>query len=449
MVLDKLGGSLRAILKKIAGASHVDQTLVKEVVRDLQRALLQADVKVEMALELSRHVEERALAEKPPAGMSGREHVIRIVYEELVGILGQTRELRLGKQRILMVGLYGQGKTTTVAKLGKWLQRKGLRTGVLQADTHRPAAYDQLKQLAQQLEAPFYGDAKRKDAVKVAKEGLRALSDQDVVIVDSSGRHSLEKGLIEEIKALSKVVKPDETILILDASTGQQAGPQAKAFHDAVGVTAVVLTKLDGTAKGGGALGAVAETGAPIVFVGVGEKIEDLEQFDPPRFISRLLGMGDIQSLLERAQEAMDQEQMEETAKKILSGRFTLREMYDQMEALTKMGPLSKLFSMLPGMSGALSDEQLEDTQRKLRSFKFIMDSMTEEEKENPKILKSSRILRIAKGSGTDPKNVKELLKYYNASRKAIRGLAGNRKMRRQLLKQFKAGGVDLGDIGR
>ncbi len=449
MVLEGLGGSLRNVLKKIAGASHVDAGLVKEVVRDLQRALLQADVKVEMALQLSREVERRALAEKPPAGMSGREHVIRIVYEELVRILGETRDLKLGKQKVLLVGLYGQGKTTTAAKLGKWFQKKGLRVGLLQADTHRPAAYDQLKQLAAQLEVPFYGDPKEKDAIKVAKEGLRRLADQDVVIVDSSGRHSLEADLIREIKGVSKTVRPDESILVLDASTGQQAGPQAKAFHEAVGVTAVIVTKLDGTAKGGGALSAVAETSAPICFVGTGEKIEDLEKFDPPRFISRLLGMGDIQSLLERAQEAMDQEKMEETARKLLSGRFTLREMYDQMEALTRMGPLSKLFSMLPGMPGTLSEEQLEDTQRRLRRFKFIMDSMTEEEKENPRIIKSSRVIRLARGSGTDSKEVKELLKYYNASKKAIRGLAGNRKMRRQILKQLKAGGYDIGDLGR
>lgn len=447
MVLDKLGGSLRSVLRRIARASHMDEGLVKEVVRDLQRALLQADVKVEIALALSRAVEERALGEKPPAGMSAREHVIRIVYEELVAILGETRELKLGPQRVLLVGLYGQGKTTSAAKLGKWFQRKGLRVGLIQADTHRPAAYDQLQQLAAQVEAPFYGERKTKDAVRVTKAGLKELADQDVVIVDSSGRHALEEDLIQEIRAVAKAVKPDETILILDASTGQQAGPQAKAFHEAVGVTAVILTKLDGTAKGGGALGAVAETAAPILFIGVGEKIEDLEPFEPPRFISRLLGMGDLESLLERAQEAMDQEQMEQTAKQILSGRFTLREMYDQMEALTRMGPLSKLMSLLPGMSEALTDEQIEDTQRKLRAFRFIMDSMTEEEKENPKLLKSSRILRIARGSGTDAKSVKELLRYYNTSKRAIKGLAGNRKMRRQLLKQMKAGGFDLSDV--
>ncbi|MFQ5837911.1 MAG: signal recognition particle protein Srp54 [Thermoplasmata archaeon] len=449
MVLENLGGSLKEILRKIARASYVDERLVKEVVKDLQRALLQSDVKVEMALELSRAVEKRSLSEKPPAGMSGREHVIHIIYEELVKILGQPRELRLRRQRVLLVGLYGQGKTTTAAKLAKWFQRKGLKVGLIQADTHRPAAYDQLKQLAEQLETPFYGSPKEKNAVKVAKEGLKKLADQDVIIVDSSGRHSLEADLIDEIKKVSKVVGPDETILVLDASTGQQAGPQAKAFHEAAGITAVIVTKLDGTAKGGGALGAVAETGASICFVGVGEKIEDLDEFDPPRFISRLLGMGDIQSLLERAQEALDQEKMEETARKLLSGRFTLREMYDQMDALTRMGPLSKIFSMLPGMPGTLTEEQLEDTQRRLRKFRFIMDSMTEEEKENPKIIKSSRILRIARGSGTDPKDVKELLKYYNASKRAIRGLAGNRKMRRQLLKQFKASGFDVGDLGK
>ncbi|MFQ5907799.1 MAG: signal recognition particle protein Srp54 [Thermoplasmata archaeon] len=446
--MEGLGQALKNVLRKVARASHVSEKLVKEVVRDLQRALLQADVPVEMALALSRTVEERALAEKPPAGMSGREHVIRIIYEELVAILGQPRELKLGPQRILLVGLYGQGKTTSAAKLGKWFQRKGLRVGLIQADTHRPAAYDQLKQLAEELAAPFYGERKEKDALKVARAGLKRLADQDVVIVDSSGRHALEDELIQEIKGLAKVVKPNEKVLILDATTGQQAGPQAKAFHEAVGVTAVVITKLDGTAKGGGALGAVAETGASISFIGVGEKIEDLEKFEPPRYISRLLGMGDLETLLERAQEALDQEAMEETAKKLLSGRFTLKEMYEQMEALTKMGPLSKIFSMLPGVPAALTEEQLEETQDRLTRFRFIMDSMTEEEQENPKLLKSSRILRIARGSGTDPKEVKELVRYYNTSRKAMRGLAGNRKMRRQLMKQLQAGGFDLGGLG-
>jgi len=446
MVLDKLGSSLRDVLRKIAGASHVDEALIKEIVRDIQRALLQADVNVELARRITRRLEKRAFEEKPPAGMSPREHVVRIIYEELVKILGEARELPITKQRVLMVGLYGQGKTTTVGKLARYFQKKGLGVGVVAADTHRPAAYDQLQQLADSIKVAFYGDRGEKDAVKVAKAGLKALEGTEVVIVDTSGRHALEGDLIEEIKAVSKVVQPNETILVLDAATGQQAGPQAKAFHEAVGVTSVILTKLDGSAKGGGALSAVAETKAPIVFVGVGEKIEDLEKFDPPRFISRLLGMGDLESLLEKAQDAIDEGAAEELAKKMMSGKFTLHEMYEQIEMLGKMGPAQKLLRMIPGVSDKMKEAELDSTQGKLRRFLTIMDSMTDSEMTDPKTVKSTRVTRIARGAGVTPRDVKELLKNYEASRKAIKGLAGNRKMRKQLMKQLDASGIDLGE---
>ena len=444
MVLEKLGASLRDALRKIAGASHIDEALIKEVVRDIQRALLQADVNVELALKITRRLEKRAFEEKPPAGMSPREHVVRIIYQELVSILGEARELQLTKQKILMVGLYGQGKTTTVGKLARYLQKKGLSVGVIAADTHRPAAYDQLKQLADSIKVAFYGDRDETRAAKVAKDGLKALEGMDVLIVDSSGRHALEADLILEVKALSRVVGPDQTLLVLDAATGQQAGPQAKAFHEAVGVTGVILTKLDGSAKGGGALSAVAETKAPIVFVGVGEKIEDLEKFEPPRFISRLLGMGDLESLLEKSQEAIDDEQAEKFAKKLMSGKFTLHEMYEQIEMLGKMGPAQKLLRMIPGVSDRMKDGQLDDTQGKLRRFLVVMDSMTDEEMSDPKKVKATRITRIARGAGVTPKEVKELLKHFDASRKAIKGFAGNRKMRKQLMKQLEASGIDL-----
>jgi signal recognition particle subunit SRP54 len=446
MVLDKLGSSLREVLRKIAGASHVDEALIKEVVRDIQRALLQADVNVELARRITRRLEKRAFEEKPPAGMSPREHVVRIIYEELVKVLGEARELPITKQRILMVGLYGHGKTTTVGKLARYFQKKGLNVGVVAADTHRPAAYDQLQQLADSIKVVFYGDRGEKDAVKVARAGLKSLEGTEVVIVDTSGRHALEGDLIEEIKAVSKVVQPNETILVLDAATGQQAGPQAKAFHEAVGVTSVILTKLDGSAKGGGALSAVAETKAPIVFVGVGEKIEDLEKFDPPRFISRLLGMGDLESLLEKAQEAIDGEAAEELAKKMMSGKFTLHEMYEQIEMLGKMGPAQKLLRMIPGVSEKMKEGELDSTQGKLRRFLTIMDSMTDAEMTEPKTVKSTRVTRIARGAGVTPRDVKELLKNFENSRKAIKGLAGNRKMRKQLMKQLEASGVDLGE---
>jgi signal recognition particle subunit SRP54 len=267
----------------------------------------------------------------------------------------------------------------------------------------------------------------------------------EVVIVDTSGRHALEDDLISELKRVADVVKPNERILVLDASVGQQAGPQAKAFHDAVGVTSVIITKMDGTAKGGGALSAVAQTQAPIVFIGVGEHLTDLEPFDPTRFISRLLGMGDIQSLLEAAKENISEEAAEETVKKMMSGRFTLKEMYEQMEMLTNMGPLKKLVSMLPGMPGMGDKVNMEESQEKLRKFKFIMDSMTEEEMEDPKLIKSARINRIARGSGVEAKDVRDLLKQYNMSKKAVKGFMGNRKFRKQLMKQFQSG--DMGPM--
>jgi signal recognition particle subunit SRP54 len=376
--------------------------------------------------------------------MSPREHVVRIIYEELVKTLGATREIPLQKQRILLVGLYGQGKTTTAGKLGKYFEKKGLSVGLIAADVHRPAAFDQLQQLSEQIKAGFYGNAKEKDAVKIVKEGVKALEAMDVLLVDSSGRHALEPDLIKEIESVAKALKADERLLVLDATIGQQAGPQAKAFHEAVSITGVIVTKLDGTAKGGGALSAVAEVKAPILFVGVGEKTDDLEKFDPPRFISRLLGMGDLETLLEKAQEAIDEAKAEELTKKIMAGKFTLHEMYEQIEMLTDMGPMKKIASLIPGLSGKMKDEEVEGTQTKLRRFKVIMDSMTDAEMTDPKMVKSSRVQRLARGAGVSPRDVKELLRHYEMSRKAIKGFAGNRKMRRQLLKQLADSGMDL-----
>src|SRR5213592_4666685 len=430
MVLEKLGGSLREALRKIAGASYVDESLIKEIVRDIQRALIQADVNVQLALSITRELQRRALEDKPPPGMSPREHVVRIIYEELVKILGSTREVPIQKQRILLVGLYGQGKTTTAGKLAKFFQKKGLSVGLVAADVHRPAAYDQLKQLAEQINAAFYGEPGAKEAVKIAKAGVKALEATDVIIVDSSGRHALEPDLIAEIEGVAKAVQADERLLVLDATVGQQAGPQAKAFHDAVAITGVIVTKLDGTAKGGGALSAVAEVKAPIVFIGVGEKIDDLETF------------------LERAQEAIDTQKAEALTKKIMAGKFTLHEMYEQIEMLTDMGPMRKLAAMIPGVGSKMKDSDMEDTQARLRRFKIIMDSMTDEEMKDPKTVKASRVQRIARGAGVAPRDVKELLRNYETSRKAIKGFAGNRKMRKQMLQQLEASGVSLDEGG-
>ncbi len=440
MVLDDLGNSLKGTLKKIANAVHVDAKLVKEVVRDIQRALLQADVNVKLVLELSKKIEKRALEEKPPSGMSNREHVIHIVYDELVNILGDSRELPVKKQIIMMVGLYGQGKTTSCGKIAAYFKKKGLRPALIAGDVHRPAAFEQLKQIADLVKTPFYGDKKEKDAVKVVKDGLNKFKrSSDVIIVDTSGRHKLEDDLTEEMKDIFKTTKPHEKLLVMDAAVGQQAGPQAKAFNDAINITGIILTKLDGTAKGGGALSAAAEVGAPIVFIGTGEHPSDFERFDPAGFISRLLGMGDIKGLLEKAEESLKGKDAEKTARRIMSGKFTLHDMYNQMDMLSGMGPLSKVAEMLPGgFSGKIKDIDMDNTQNKLKRFRVIMDSMNDEEMNEPNIVRSSRIRRIANGAGVENKDVKELLKYYNMTKRMMKGFSSDRKMRKNLMKQLK-----------
>ena len=444
MVLDDLGSSLKGTIRKIANAVYVDSKLIKEVVRDIQRALLQADVNVKLVLELSKKIEKRALQEKPPSGMSNREHVIHIVYDELVEILGDARELPIKKQIIMMVGLYGQGKTTTCGKLATYFKKKGLRPVLIAGDIHRPAAYEQLKQIADQVKVPFYGDKSSKDAVKVVRDGLDKFKrSSDVIIVDTSGRHKLEDDLINEMKGIFRATKPDEKLLVMDAAIGQEAGPQAKAFNEAVNITGIVLTKLDGTAKGGGALSAASEVGAPIVFIGTGEHSSDFEKFEPAGFISRLLGMGDIKSLIEKAEESLKGKDAEKTARRIMSGKFTLHDMYEQMDMLKGMGSLKKVAEMLPGGfpgKGKVKQEDMDSTENKLQKFRIIMDSMTDDEMNDPSIVRASRIKRIAKGAGVENRNVKELLKYYNMTKKMMKGFSGNRKMRKNLMKQLQFG---------
>ncbi len=444
MALENLKDGLRNAVEKVTKASHVDKQLIKDISKDIQRAMIEADIDVQLALDLTEKIKERGVEEKPPSGMSPREHLIRIIHQEFVDILGKGVELELKPQTIMMVGLYGQGKTTTCGKLAAYFQKRGLNTALIAGDTHRPAAYDQLSQVAEDAGVPVYGDPDEDKAPKVVREGMEKFEDYDIVIVDTAGRHSLEDELIKEIKLIKNVAEPDEVILTVDASIGQQAGPQAKAFHDAVDVTKTIITKMDGSAKGGGALSAVAETDAPVVFIGTGERIRDLEEFDPKSFTSRMLGMGDVEKLLEKAEEAIDEEKAEETAKKMLAGDFDLKDMYEQMEMLTGVGPLQKIVDMLPMGPASISEEEIMNTQEKLDEFRIIMDSMTEEEMENPNQIKGERIKRIAMGSGRRPKDIRDLLSHYKKTKKAIKGFSGNRKMRKQLKKQLESGDLNF-----
>jgi signal recognition particle subunit SRP54 len=441
MVLEKLGSSLYDALRKVIRAPVVDEALVKELVRDFQRALLQADVNVQLVMELSQNIQKLALDEELPPGISRREHLVKVVYDELTRFVGekpQTLDIRPGKQNVLMlIGIQGSGKTTHAAKLARYFQKRGLKSAVICADTFRPGAYDQLRQLAESINVDFYGEPENKDPVAIAVHGVKEFEGHEVVIVDTAGRHKEEKTLMLEMQQIARQVRPQEIILVLDGTIGQQAASQAAAFNEATDVGSIIVSKLDGTARGGGALSGVAATGAPIKFIGVGEKIEDLEPFVPSRFVGRLLGMGDIEGLVAKVQEA-EVEVSEKDINVLLSGRFTLADMYQQFEAMRSMGPLQKVLQMVPGLGYKLPDSELELAEERLDKYKYIIDSMTPEEREKPKVLNASRVRRIARGSGTEEKDVRELIKQYNAMRKMLKQLKGRRRMLRRM--PFKLG---------
>jgi len=441
MVLDKLGRALHAAVKKISKAAYVDEKTVKEAVRDIQAALLQADVNVELALKLSRTIEERALAEKPPPGMSRREHLIGIVYSELSKLLGEGGKLQVtaGKPNVLLlVGLQGSGKTTSAAKLAYFFKKKGFKVGMVCADTYRPGAYLQLLQLGEQIGVKVLGDPNARDPVKLCKDCVEELKSEgyELILVDTAGRHRREEELMQEMKTMADAIKPDGVMLVIDATIGQQAKDQAEAFHAATPVGYIFLSKLDGSAKGGGAISAVAATGASIEFVGTGEHIDEIEPFNAKKFAARLLGMGDLETLLKKV-EQIPQEERKSLETKVALGKINLKDVQEMLEATQKMGPLDKVIPMVPGLGVSIPKEQLKIGQEKLKKFKVIIDSMTPEERENPEILNASRIRRIARGSGTTEADVKELLKYYEMMKHLAKALSRG-ELKGPLRKLFK-----------
>ncbi len=438
MVLDKLGDSLKETLNKITKALFVDEKLINELVKDIQRALLQSDTNVQLVLELSKKIKERA-KENPAPGITKREQLLTIVYEELTHFLGkEAHDIKISKKptQIMLVGLFGSGKTTTAGKLAKFYKKRGYRVAVMQTDTWRPAAYDQLEQLAKHVGVDFWGIRKEKDPAAIYRQFQLKLTDYDIVIIDTAGRDALSDELIQELNQLNSLVKADERLLVIAADIGQAAQKQAQAFHDSCQISGVIVTKLEGTAKGGGALSACAVTGAPIIFIGVGEKIDDLEAFHPQRFVGRLLGMGDLESLLEKAKEVMTEESAEEMKGKFLKGDFNLVDLYQQMSSLKKMGSFGKLLEMIPGMSQMKLPKELVDVQEsKLEKWKYAMDSMTKEELEDPEIISTERIDRIAAGCGLKVTDVRELLKQYRQSKKVMKMFKGEQDINKLMKK--------------
>jgi signal recognition particle subunit SRP54 len=448
MVLEKLSNSLKNTLKKITGAAFIDEKLVNELIKDIQRALLQGDTNVKLVFNITQKIKERALKEQPPKGITKKEFLVKIVYEELVEFLGGPgSKIHIEKKpfKIMLVGLFGNGKTTSAGKLANYYKKRGLKVAVIQTDTWRPAAYEQLETLAKKSGVAFYGKKEEKNPEKIYKSFEKELDQYDLVIIDTAGRDALNDELIEELNKINSAVKPDETMLVMSADIGQAAENQAKKFHDNCKVTGVLITKLEGTAKGGGALIACAVTGAPVKFIGLGEKIDDLEEFKPEGFVGRLLGMGDLEALLEKAREAITEEEAQDLGRKFLKGEFNLIDLYEQMSALKKMGPLGKVMEMIPGMGQIqLPKEALQVQEKKLEIWRHIMNSMTKEELEEPEIITNTRIERIAKGAGVETQEVRGLLKQHKQSKKLVKMMKGadSEKGMQKAMQKLQKGGL-------
>ena len=428
-MLDNLKNNLRAAIKKIVNSSGVDEELIKELSKDVQRALLQSDVNVRLVLEITKNLEERSLNETPPPGLSRKDHIVKILYDELAKLLGKETEFsfQAGKQnKVLMLGIQGSGKTTITAKLSKFLTKQGYKVGVVGADTYRPGALVQLKTMCEKANVEVYGDEKNKDSPQIVKNGIKHFEDSnlDIILIDTAGRHKEEKTLLDEMKEIKKAAEPDLSLLVIDGTIGQQCFSQAEAFHKIVPVGGIVITKLDSSAKGGGAIAASAATGAQIMYVGTGERIDDLEKFSPTRFVGKLLGMGDIQALLDLAKR-LESEADDVRLKRISSGKMNMDDFYYQLEEVTKVGSLKGLLDNMPGLSGMVKEDQLDQVEGRIEKWRYIIQSMNKQEKADPDIINASRVKRIARGSGWPEHEVKELIKNYKNSKNMMKASKG------------------------
>lgn len=426
------------LVARIRGLNYVDEATLREVLREIQRILLRADVSADVVSSITKAIEERFRREKPPEGVTSKEFLIYLLYQELIKALGGEGipDINITKRpyKLMLIGVEGSGKTTTAAKLARFYIRRNLRVGLIETDVYRPGAYHQLKQLAEKVNALFYGEEDSKDPLGILRRGLDFMfrNKVDLIIIDTAGRHKNEEELLKEAKAIYEEAKPDEVMLVIDATIGKQAAAQAETFMKYVPINSVFLTKMDSTAKAGGALTSVVKSGARIKFIGVGEDIDDIEVFDPRRFVSRLLGMGDLETLIEKIR-AIEEER--EIIEEIEEGKLNLLTIKKQLDSILKLGPLSKILELLPASmlpiqfrAVMMDEEKVRNAQEMLRRWRYILDSMTKEELLNPEIINASRIRRIAKGAGVTPKDVKELLNYYQLMKRMINQIKKSRK---------------------
>ncbi|MDY6766443.1 MAG: signal recognition particle receptor subunit alpha [Candidatus Nanohaloarchaea archaeon] len=425
---------LKDRINEFAGRSLADEEAVDELVQDVQRSLLQADADVELVQELSDRIREKALKKDIPSGMTRKEHVLNIVYQELAAFLGgEEASPDLQPQRVLLVGLFGAGKTTSAMKLANFYRKRGMTPGLIAADVDRPAAVEQLRQNAEAVDAAFYGDDDADDAAAVVQRGVDRLDGCDVLIVDSAGRDALDEELVDELQAIDAALQPDATYLVVPADIGQSAGEQAERFDAAVGIDGLVVTKLDASAKGGGALSSAAATGAEVAFIGTGERQDDLEVFDPEDYVGRLLGQPDIGVIVEKAEEAVD----EDAAEAMMEGEFTMEDFFDQMDQMMGTGALDQMMDRLP-FGDQLPDDALEVTERQMEEYRAIMRSMTEEERQDPSIVGRSRADRIAAGAGVERSDVRQMIKQYRQAKNMMEKFSqGGRGGMEKMLQQF------------
>ncbi|MFA5061088.1 MAG: signal recognition particle receptor subunit alpha [Candidatus Pacearchaeota archaeon] len=447
MVLEKVGNALKSGVRKISNAIFLDKTLIDSIIKDIQRSLIEADVNIDLVFELSQKIKKVAYDEDIK-GIDKKEQLIKLIHDEILALLGNKKEIKFsGKTKILFLGLYGSGKTTSISKIGFYYSKRGHKVALLGLDTQRPAAMDQLEQMAKKANIACFTDKKEKDPIKIIKKYEKDISKFDLILIDTAGRDGLNKELIKEIEKIDKSIKPDYRILVMPADVGQTAKTQTEEFKKALSIDGVVITRMDGTSKAGGALTACAETKSPVFFIGVGEQIHEIESFDPESFISRLLGMGDLNSLIEKVRSATDEKQQKRIEDRLKEGKFTLMDLYGQLEQMNKIGSMDKLLGMIPGLSSAkIPKEALAKQESKMTHWKSAISSMTAEEIDNPEIFEkqTSRIQRVAKGSGTTTTEIRELIKQYKMLKEMINMQSGlqegniDKRTMQKMAKKFK-----------
>lgn len=431
-MFESLGSRLQSVFDTLQRRGKLTEADVDKAMREVRLALLEADVNFKVVKNFVSRVRERAVGHEVMRSLSPGQQVVKIVHDELINTLGEPGRLNLGLQSpavIMLVGLQGAGKTTMAGKLALYLRKQGRRPFLVGADVYRPAAIDQLQTLGRQLDIPVYDEGTDADPVKVCINGVKQAqrTGATTVILDTAGRLNINEMMMDEIRTIKSKVEPIETLLVADAMTGQEAVRVATDFNNAVAITGLIMTKVDGDARGGAAISMREVTGVPIKFLGTGEKLSEVEVFHPDRLANRILGMGDVMTLIEKAQTEMDQEEAQKAGQRLLKGEFTLDDFMKQMQQVRKMGPIGQLLEMIPGMNKMTKDVDLSGAEKDMKRIEAIIQSMTPQERKDPKILKASRKRRVAAGSGTSVQEVNALLKQFQEMQKMMKQLRGGR----------------------